>query len=917
MLDIELDLEADLGIDTVKQAEVFATIRESFGIPRDDQLKLRDYPTLSHVLQFVRDRADNLPTTSPTATTPGHAPPTTESSEHVAAIRLEGSIEAANEVPRRVPVPQLRPGLASCVDTGIDLDGARLIVMPDESGVGNALVQRLEQRGAQVLVLDGSDSTETTAESIDEWVAEGPATGVYWLAALDEEPSIADLDLDGWKRHTHRRVKLLHATMHALAVADCAPFLVSATRFGGQHGYGTDGATAPMGGAVSGFTKTYHREQTDALVKVIDFPVSRKTAALADVLIEETERDPGCVEVGHLDGQRWTVGLVEQPALDESEGMPLADDTVFLITGAAGSIVSAITADLARASGGTFHLLDLTPEPDPNDDDLRRFTADREGLKRDIFERLKSDVERATPAMVDRELSRLERLEAAQAAIEAVRDAGGTVHYHSVDLTNGDAVAEVVAAIGAAHERIDVVVHAAGLEVSRYLADKEPSEFALVFDVKSDGWFNLLHAAGDLPIGATVAFSSIAGRFGNGGQTDYSAANDLLCKYCSSFRTTRPDTRAVAIDWTAWAGIGMATRGSIPKMMEMAGIEMLPPDAGIATVRRELTAGPASSEIIVGGALGLLTDEQHPTGGLDLSTGTRGGPVAAAITAAGVHSGDVVETELDPTAQPFLDHHRIDEIPVLPGVMGIEAFAESARLVSPDLSVVAVTGIDFAAPFKFYRDEPRTIEVRLRRTPHEEGLSVECELIGTRQLPDDATQVTTHFTGTVHMRPDVPELPSIDPVKPGDGPTVTSDEIYGVYFHDSAYQVLDEVWGHNGGAIGRIAADLVPDRNPPDEPLVMAPRLIEACFQTAGIWEIGRDGRLALPTHVDSVEVFRQLDDADGTLFAVAESGPAGFDCSVVDEGGRVFVRLRGYRTTPLPDPLDDTQVAPYRRAME
>ena len=28
MLDLDLDLEADLGIDTVKQAEVFATIRE-------------------------------------------------------------------------------------------------------------------------------------------------------------------------------------------------------------------------------------------------------------------------------------------------------------------------------------------------------------------------------------------------------------------------------------------------------------------------------------------------------------------------------------------------------------------------------------------------------------------------------------------------------------------------------------------------------------------------------------------------------------------------------------------------------------------------------------------------------------------------------------------------------------------------
>ena len=56
MLDLELDLEADLGIDTVKQAEVFAAIREAYGIERDDTLKLRDYPTLNHVVR-VRARA--------------------------------------------------------------------------------------------------------------------------------------------------------------------------------------------------------------------------------------------------------------------------------------------------------------------------------------------------------------------------------------------------------------------------------------------------------------------------------------------------------------------------------------------------------------------------------------------------------------------------------------------------------------------------------------------------------------------------------------------------------------------------------------------------------------------------------------------------------------------------------------------
>ena len=57
LLDMDLDLEADLGIDTVKQAEVFATIREAYGIEFDDTLKLRDYPTLNHVVGFVRERS--------------------------------------------------------------------------------------------------------------------------------------------------------------------------------------------------------------------------------------------------------------------------------------------------------------------------------------------------------------------------------------------------------------------------------------------------------------------------------------------------------------------------------------------------------------------------------------------------------------------------------------------------------------------------------------------------------------------------------------------------------------------------------------------------------------------------------------------------------------------------------------------
>ena len=60
MLDLDLDLEADLGVDTVKQAEVFAAIREIYNIARDENRKLRDYPTLAHVIRFVNDKRPDL-----------------------------------------------------------------------------------------------------------------------------------------------------------------------------------------------------------------------------------------------------------------------------------------------------------------------------------------------------------------------------------------------------------------------------------------------------------------------------------------------------------------------------------------------------------------------------------------------------------------------------------------------------------------------------------------------------------------------------------------------------------------------------------------------------------------------------------------------------------------------------------------
>src|SRR5208282_447534 len=67
MLDLDLDLEADLGVDTVKQAEMFAAIRATYNIPRDENRKLRDYPTLAHVIRFVYERRPDLAVVAPSS----------------------------------------------------------------------------------------------------------------------------------------------------------------------------------------------------------------------------------------------------------------------------------------------------------------------------------------------------------------------------------------------------------------------------------------------------------------------------------------------------------------------------------------------------------------------------------------------------------------------------------------------------------------------------------------------------------------------------------------------------------------------------------------------------------------------------------------------------------------------------------
>jgi len=336
-------------------------------------------------------------------------------------------------------------------------------------------------------------------------------------------------------------------------------------------------------------------------------------------------------------------------------------------------------------------------------------------------------------------------------------------------------------------------------------------------------------------------------------------------------------------------------------------------------VRRELTAGGSGGEVLVAGSLGVLLEERHATGGLDpalAAMAAGNGPMTGRIEAMTIGEGIHVLTELDPTNQAFLDHHRIEGTPVLPGVMGMEAFAEAARMLLPDWHVVALEDVELLAPFKFYRDEPRTIELWARVMAGEEGtLVADCRLIGRRSLRGQGESATLHFTGRARLARELPPPPAA-PAPSAEPPAALGhDEVYRVYFHGPAYQVVDRAWRDDGHVVGALAPDLPPDHQPAEPETTFAPRLLELCFQTAGVWELGTAGRMALPTHVDRVSRFASR-PAEGRLCAVVTPREGGADADVVDEAGNVHVRLEGYRTIELPGGVEADALEPIRIAM-
>ncbi len=250
--------------------------------------------------------------------------------------------------------------------------------------------------------------------------------------------------------------------------------------------------------------------------------------------------------------------------------------------------------------------------------------------------------------------------------------------------------------------------------------------------------------------------------------------------------------------------------------------------------------------------------------------------------------------------------------------MGIEALAEAAKLLFPDRQIGAIEDVNFLVPFKFYRGQPRTVSLHAHFRACGRDIIAHCRLDGARTLHGQPQpEITTHFTARVRLVEDPPASGKRGKIAATTENKVQSGDIYRIYFHGPAYQVVESSWRQGDELVGLLAEHLPANHEPEDLPTAVPPRLIELCFQTSSLWEMAAHSRLGLPHKIGQVRILGDPDRAKTRLYSLVTSNEDGsFDAQVADEKGNIYLALNGYQTMALPEAIDPSLLRPVQAAL-
>jgi len=108
MLELDLDLEAELGIDTVKQVAALAAVREKFGLPQDPRFRMQDARTLRQAIDYLVSRIERSDSAiPPAAPAPSAQPPVEERSPEMRESSNVAETSTRTALPQVAAVPSM------------------------------------------------------------------------------------------------------------------------------------------------------------------------------------------------------------------------------------------------------------------------------------------------------------------------------------------------------------------------------------------------------------------------------------------------------------------------------------------------------------------------------------------------------------------------------------------------------------------------------------------------------------------------------------------------------------------------------------------------------------------------------------------------------------------------------------------
>ena len=878
MLSIDMDIEADLGIDSIKRVEILSAMEDRLpalpAIAPDDMAELK---TLGQIAATLAGSSLSSDQEEPVVTVPPASEPST------APSGANADPHSAQLVRRElIAVDTPRPSAPALVVP----NHRKVFITTDKAGLSHALADQLAARGLHTVQI--SIDILKHREQLPD------AAGLILLGDTDHTGEDASAHL---KKFLANAFDLTHHLGPSLLTSakESGAVLATISRMDGTFGVNGLNGQHPYQGGLAGIAKTAAIEWPDVTCRALDIDANwQDNLAIAREIVEELFQPPSSslVEVGWQQRQRVTLALKSSPLQEQPDRpLDLEDGDVVVISGGARGVTAATAAALARQRALTLILLGRSPLPFQEPEWLNGLENEAELKKAIITHEFSST--HPTPQAVKDAYHRYLSNREVQQSLSRIAAAGAHARYFSLDVRDPDKVRAVLNDVRLVHGPIKGLVHGAGVLRDRLIADKSAEEFQQVFSTKVEGLENLLAATREDPLRYIVLFSSVAARFGNIGQVDYAVANEVLNKVAVAEADRRNDCVVRSVNWGPWDG-GMVT-ASLRKAFQDRNIALIPLEQGAEAFVAEMALGETNTvEVVIGSELPSVNPfmaqsaaPPHP----DLSKDKTGHGLSTAYI-----------SELNLERYPILDHHRLDGKPVVPFALMAEWFGHGALHNNPGLQLA---GLDDMRLLKGIVLEDRQRPIRILAAPAKSnGDSITVNLELRDGITDGAEVIHSKATALLTDR-----LPSPPPYEiPADLKNAAYDravsQIYAdILFHGQALQGIRRVRSClASGMLADLGTAPTPGawiQTPPRNHWIADPLAMDGAFQMASLWCYEETGRVSLPSFSASYRQYCRRFPSQPIQAVLAIRDVSRYklvgDFTFLDQDGKVLATITGY----------------------